>query len=75
MLIRLKMLRAVTQAVGAAPDHGTPAEAQTQHAIILVPRDDNGWYKQFGETDGQVWANALQLVSGNAHQPLRRVSS
>lgn len=68
------MLRAVAQAVEATPDHGMPAEAQTQPANILVPQDDNGWYKKFGGTASQVWPNALQPVSGNARQPLRRVS-
>lgn len=52
----------------------TPVEVKAPSADLLIPKDDNKWHKQFGMTDGKIWAHSLQSVIDNAQQSRRRVS-
>jgi hypothetical protein len=49
-------------------------EVDAQASGVLFPEDGNDWHKLLGQTDGSVWAKALQPISGNAPQQNRRVS-
>jgi hypothetical protein len=74
MLTAYQILRTALKAIDANSDNAAQAEAQIQSADVLIPQDNNRWHQEFGKTDGQIWANALQPVSGNAQQGQRRVS-